>query len=154
MLTILNQQFEEDFTTRETLFMFFKADKQIETGCWMLDCIFKSKIIDSEEIRPIISINHIYTDCDKYEDLIGESNLGKSFEYCKSREDYMYFYGQEPFQNYSIKIVEIKDRRAHIICTGKATLDSDAKPMITADFQWDCWLPIIEDAEDWEKFGL
>lgn len=153
MLKILNNVFEEDFSERESHITFIN-DNDNRDSCVIVDCIFFEKEIEDDIIRPIIRIDRMYTKTKERDKLVGESKQCEDFEQSEWEEDYLYFYDQEPFQNYEFKIVDVKDHRAHIVCNGLATLDSDEDPMITAEFEWDTWLPIIEEYSDWDEFGL
>ena len=153
MLRILNHVFEEDFSERESRITFIN-DEDIEEPCLSIDCIFCEKEIENDFIRPIIGIDSIDVNTRDIDKLVGEAKQCEDFEQSEWEEDYLYFYDQEPFQNYEFKIVEVIGHRAHIVCSGLATLDSDEDPMTTAEFVWDTWLPIIENYSDWDEFEL
>lgn len=87
-------------------------------------------------------------------ELIGTSFSVTAIEESYNREDAFYIYEHEPLVNYTSKILEIREDKAHIKCCGTLIVDGYAKPYTEEKFEIDSWLPMIESVRDWEKFAL
>lgn len=143
--------FELNTKTKDTAFFISEKDAALE---YSFDCCFHRNIFRGENIAPSICINPIVTSIKNIEDLTGEYFEIKTVEEAQEREDTFYTFEHEPFENYKLTIVEVRDDRIHMKCAGTAIIDGYAQPYETAPFELDCWLPIITCKEDWEKFGL
>ncbi len=93
------------------------------------------------KVAPSFSINPIYTKFNSVDELVGTSFTIESLDESDDREDTMYLYEHEPFMNYTLTIVELKDNMAHVVCTGLAITDGYTRPFITAEFNFNCWIP-------------
>lgn len=150
MLKLGKYEFKEDLETRESCVMFFAADGD-EAASWSVDCSFLEGKYDEEEIAPSICINPIEVDCKSVHELAGHKFSVDSVEDCDEREDLFYIYEHNPMCCYEVEIAEIKEDRALVKCSGTAMIEEDGE---TSDFSLEVWLPVIEEEEDWEKFGL
>lgn len=151
MLKIRDFIFEENWNNRQSCFMFFKAD-QGTTSSWAVDIGFVHGNFDGDEISPSLCINPIDTDKNSIMELTGTIFSAKTVEESEDREDSFYIYEHEPLVDYKVEILEISDEKAHIKCNGTLIVDGYADPCIKEKFEIDSWIPVIESAEDWEKY--
>ncbi|MFD0716302.1 hypothetical protein [Paenibacillus sp. GCM10027626] len=120
-----------------------------------VDAHFQENTFEGDDnVEPYVSINPIQTNKNSLSDLIGMSFEVKTIEEADEREDTLYIWEHEPFENYLLNIVDIKDDKVHIQCKGTAVTDGYAEPYKTVEFTMDCWLPIITGVDDWKKYGL
>ncbi|MEG0593322.1 MAG: hypothetical protein RR512_08395 [Coprobacillus sp.] len=143
--------FKIDSKTRDTAFFITKDAAGIK---YSFDCSFEENEFWEDQISPSICINSIKTEVKNIEDLVGQCFEINDIREADKREDTFYVYEHEPLENYKLKVLEIKDDKAHIVCSGTAIIDGYAEPYTSTKFELDCWLPIIENANDWSKFGL
>ena len=54
--------------------------------------------------------------------------------------------------SYEVEVLEIKDSKARIRCSGIMIVDGYSDPYEEEKFEIDCLVPIIEAASDWAKF--
>lgn len=146
-------KFELDSRTRSSAFFLYNIDEE-NTLEYSIECSFKQNKFEGESISPSLSINPIETNIRDIKNLIGESFKVETIEESDEREDTFYIFEHEPLENYELTILEIKNDMARIRCTGIAVIDGYADPYVTGEFKIDCWLPIITDKKDWDKFGL
>lgn len=146
-----NIVFELDTRTRNTSFLLFDTKDGLE---YTVDCSFEQKEFYGEQIAPSLCINPILTNAVSKEELIGRSFSVASIEEADEREDTFYVFEHEPLEKYQLTILDIDNDRAHIKCTGIAVINGYAKPYTTGKFEMNCWLPIIKDLSDWDKFDL
>ncbi len=145
--------FELNSRTRGSAFFVHIDDE--ENGLeYSIDCSFKENNFQGESVNPSLSINPIETNAKNIQELVGKSFTVDTIEEADEREDTFYIFEHEPLERYELKILEIKNDRAHIRCTGIAVVDGYADPYTTAEFKIDCWLPIVTNIKDWAKFGL
>ena len=145
--------FEDDWSQRRSSFMYFEGD-ETETPSWSVDIGFAAGDFHGQKISPSICINPIDTDKRSATDLAGESFSVMTMEESLDREDSFYIYEHEPLVDYQLKIIEIRTNKAHIKCSGTLIVDGYAQPYAKEKFEIDSWIPIIQSATDWEKFGL
>ena len=105
-----------------------------------------------ETVVPAICINPIDTDKNSVEELVGEKIRVTTIEECDDREDTFYIFESEPMVSYEVEVLEIKDSKARIRCSGIMIVDGYSDPYEEEKFEIDCLLPIIEAASDWAKF--
>ena len=93
-----------------------------------------------------------------------------TIEESDDREDSFYIYEHEPIVSYKLKILEIRNSKAHIQCSGILIVDRYTEPYEQEKFEIDSWIPVIraegliprrlcrgmliESVKDWGKFGL
>lgn len=137
--------------SRSTAFFIHKDNEECT---FSLDCYFHANTFMDEEITPYLCINAIPMDSDDAQSMIGKTFEIKNIEETMRREDTLCVFEHEPLENYKLTVVEWKNDRAHVKCTGTAVTDGYVRPYKTAEFELDCWLPIITNVNDWKKFGL
>lgn len=145
--------FEDDWSRRQSSLMYFKGDED-ESASWSVNIGFTMGDFDGEKISPSICINPIDTNKKSIAELAGESFSVMTIEESWDREDSFYIYEHEPLVDYELKILEIRNNKAHIKCSGTLIVDGYAKPYTKEKIEIDSWIPIIESVNDWEKFGL
>lgn len=145
--------FKDDWSDRQSSLIYFEEDED-EPAAWSIDIGFTKGDFNGTKISPSICINSINTTKKSIAELIGESFSVTTAAESYDREDSFYIYEHEPLVSYELKILEIKDDTAHIMCKGILIVDGYAKPPATEKFEIDSWLPIIKSVNDWEKFGL
>ncbi len=153
MLKIGNYIFEETWVRRGSSLMFFEADEEYgEAAQWSVDIAFEHGDYNGEKISPSISINPIDTEKTSVEELVGEEFAIDDVEMCDEREDTFYIFEQEPMCNYRISIVELDGDKARVTGSGQLIVDGYATPYTVDNFEFDCWIPVILSATDWNKF--
>ncbi len=145
--------FEDDWSRRQTSLMYFAGDED-EEPTWSVEIGFSAGDFNGEEISPSLCINHIATDKKTVAELAGESFSVTTVEESFDREDSFYIYEHEPMIDYVLTVLEIKEDRAHVKCSGTLIVDGYARPCTKAKFEIDSWVPVIESVKDWGKFGL
>lgn len=153
MLILDGISFELESETRDSAFFVFESDEGDGLE-YAVDCLFKENDFRGEEVSPGLCINCIETTAKSIPELVGESYSVENIEQSDEREDTLYIYEHEPMESYHITVLEIKNDKAHIKCEGVAIIDGYAECYETAQFSIDCWLPVITEKEDWERFGL
>lgn len=141
--------FEVSYADRQSCLMFFKED---DSSSWSLDIGFAEGDFGDDTVEPAICINPIDTDKNSVEELVGERFEVTTIKECDEREDTFYIYESEPMVSYEVEVLEIKDSKAHICCSGIMIVDGYSDPYEEEKFEIDSWLPIIESASDWAKF--
>ena len=142
--------FELNTESRDTAFFSYNDDGYE----FSIDCYFHANTFMDEEITPYLCINAIPIDSDNLEAVIGKTFEVKTIEEAVIREDTLYIFEHEPLENYKLTVIEFENDRAHIKCSGTAVTDGYARPYKTAEFELDCYLPVITNVNDWKKFGL
>ena len=140
---------EVSYADRQSCLMFFKED---DFSSWSLDIGFCEGEFGDETVAPAICINPIDTDKNSVEELVGERFEVTTVKECDEREDTFYTYESEPMVSYEVEVLEIKDSKARIRCSGIMIVDGYSDPYEEAKFEIDCLVPIIESASDWAKF--
>ena len=120
-----NYMFEDDWNGRQSCLMYFKEDG---SASWSVDVGFAKGNFRGETIAPSICINPISTDKNSAAELIGESFSVMAIEESDDREDSFYIYEHEPIVSYKLKILEIRNSKAHIQCSGILIVDGYAEP--------------------------
>ena len=141
--------FEVSYADRQSCLMFFKED---ESASWSLDIGFCEGDFGDETVAPTICINPIDTDKNSVEELVGEKFKVATVEECADREDTFYIYEFEPMVSYEVEVLEIKDNKAHVRCSGIMIVDGYSNPYVQETFEIDSWIPVIESVDDWAKF--
>ena len=54
--------------------------------------------------------------------------------------------------SYELEVLEIKEGKAHIRCSGIMIADGYSDPYVQETFEIDSLIPIIESVNDWAKF--
>ena len=161
MLRIDDYTFNEDYTTRDTAFLFLKEGEGMESCSWSIDCFFEAgKFVtggcdedeeyEDDAVSPYICINPIATEKKNVNELVGETFEITNVEDAEEREDSFYIYDAEPIVEYKIQILEIQNDKIRIKCTGTMSVDYEE----LHSFEMDSWLPIIQDLSDWNKYNL
>lgn len=145
--------FEDDWSRRRTSLMYFAGDED-EGPTWSVSIGFSDGDFNGEEISPSLCITQIPTDKKTVAELAGESFSVTTVEESFDREDSFYIYEHEPMIDYVLTVLEIKEDRAHVQCSGTLIVDGYARPCTKAKFEIDSWVPVIESVKDWGKFGL
>ena len=107
-----------------------------------------------ETVAPAICINPIDTDKNSVEELVGERFEVTTVKECDEREDTFYTYESEPMVSYEVEVLEIKDSKARIRCSGIMIVDGYSDPYEEEKFEIDCLVPIIESASDWQNLRI
>lgn len=154
MLVLQEVSFDVDIDTRDTAFFIHDSGDHDGTIEISLDVSFKNNAFMGENVSPSVCINPIKTQAKRLDELIGSSFEVTSINEANEREDTLYIFEHEPFENYKLTILELTPDKVHIQCTGTAITDGYANPYKTSSFQLDCWLPIITGPNDWEKYNL
>ena len=63
--------------------------------------------------------------------------------YLDLAEDSFYIYEHEPIVSYKLKILEIRNSKAHIQCSGILIVDGYTEPYEQEKFEIDSWIPVI-----------
>lgn len=155
MLKLGKFVFEDDWEDRRSSLMYFEGDEEEgELPSWCVSVGFKEGEYNGEIVSPVLDINPIDTEKESVEELVGEIFSISTIEESEEREDLFYIYEHEPFVEYQLKVLEIKDDKAHVQCSGTLIADGYTVPSIEETFEIDSWVPVILGVEDWEKFGL
>ena len=101
---------------------------------------FKEAIFDCEEVSPYICMNQHETHKSEISEIVGDTYSVDSPEEADEREDTLYIYEHEPFEKYSLKILDISEEMMHISIEGTAITDGYSQPYETADFSGDFML--------------
>ena len=141
--------FEVSYADRQSCLMFFKED---DSSSWSLDIGFCEGEFGDETVAPAICINPIDTDKNSVEELVGERFEVTIVKECDEREDTFYTYESEPIVSYEVEVLEIKNSKARIRCSGIMIVDGYSDPYEEEKFEIDCLVPIIESASDRAKF--
>lgn len=141
--------FEDNLSNRRSCLMFFDEDDPVS---WSVDIGFSEEDFGDETVSPVICINPIDTDKNSVEELVGEKIRVTTIEECDDREDTFYIFESEPMVSYELEVLEIKEGKAHIRCSGIMIVDGYSDPYEEEKFEIDCLVPIIESASDWAKF--
>ncbi len=144
--------FELDTSNRQSAFYIFDDDE--EGLAYSVDCSFTKNDYGQERVTPGLNLGTIGTSARTIEDLAGMTFEVGSIREADEREDLFYLFEHEPIVDYKLAVSEISNGRAHITCRGTAVEDGYADPYTTVPFEIDCWLPIIADKSDWEKYDL
>lgn len=152
MLLLQDVQFEIDTKTRDTAFFISKNDNN--TLDISMDISFQENIFEEESVSPCLVINEHKTNVKTLEQIFGNSFSVEDIQTADDREDTFYLYEHEPFMQYKLEILTVEKEKIHIKCVGTVITDGYANPYKTANFTLDCWLPIITNKNDWEKYGL
>lgn len=150
-MNLENIVFELNMRTRDTVFFIDDTEDGFE---FWIDCSFESNEIYEEEVAPSLCINPTFTNANNKEELVGMSFSVDSVEQADEREDTLYLFEHEPLEKYQLTILDIDNDRAHIECKGIAITDGYTVPYVTGKFEINCWLPIITNVSDWDKFDL
>ena len=54
--------------------------------------------------------------------------------------------------SYELEVLEIKESKAHIRCSGIMIADGYSDPYVQETFEIDSLIPVIESVADWAKF--
>ena len=151
-LYINGVEFQENFSNRGSCFF---VDKQEKKMVCSLDISFQEGEYKGEEISPAICINDFKVHANAMKKLKNKTFGIFTFIRAAIREDTFYVYESEPLIRYKIRIIDlVEGDKIRVQIKGKAYFDRDSKPKRKVKFKIDSVLPIIEDASDWEKFGL
>jgi hypothetical protein len=121
----------------------FYIDNENENGIrFALDVDCKPTEYDGWNAAPSICINFFETNAKSVQELIGIKVFVNSLEESNEREDTIYLFEHEPFEKYSLKILESKDSKVHVFCKGVAVTDGYSEPYISAPFELDAWIKI------------
>lgn len=118
----------------------FESDEYEDTITVSLDLKFRKAMFNGEEVSPYISINEHETHKSEISEIVGNTYSVDSPEEADEREDTLYIYEHEPFEKYTLKILEISGKMLHISIEGTAITDGYSRPYETADFSGDFWL--------------
>lgn len=139
MLLLQEISFKVDRNNKETVFFVSENNNKLEFSIYIS---FKSNRFEGEYISPSLNINFIETSAKTLQELIGISFEVKNIQVSDEREDYFYIYEHEPFEQYEVSIISIKDNKAYIKCTGIAIVDGYSNPYKSEKFEFNDWLPI------------
>lgn len=131
-----------EFEISDTESIFYIDNKNKNGLSFGLDVDCKSAEYDGENVEPSICINYFETNAKRIEDLNGMEVFVNSLEESNEREDTMYLFEHEPFEKYSLKILESKNGRVHVFCEGVAVTYGYSEPYMFAPFELDAWIKI------------
>lgn len=145
-------KFELNTNTRETAF--FVETENGKVTKYGYDISFRPGDFHGEKISPGLIVNDIKINIKDINKLKNKTFF--TFTIIKSllRENLFIVWEAEPIIRCRIKVMEIKNDKAHLKGRGRVYTDTSVKPRKKANFKLDCWLPVITDVKDWEKFGL
>ncbi|MBZ9634873.1 hypothetical protein [Clostridium sp. FP1] len=138
MFRLNNVEFEINDT--ESIFYINNGNENGLSFALDIDC--KAAEYDGENVTPSICINYFETDAKSIQDLNGMESFVNSLEESDEREDTMYLFEHEPFEKYSLKILESKDDRVRVFCKGVVVTNGYSEPYISAPFELDTWIKI------------
>lgn len=124
----------------DTRLYIFESDEYDDTITISFDLMFRKNIFDGEKVAPCICISEHETHKNEISELVGDTYSVESPEEADEREDTLYIYEHEPFERYSLKILEVSGKMVHIQIEGTAITDGYSEPYKTADFSGDFWL--------------
>lgn len=122
---------------KDTKLYIFDSDEYEGNFTFSFDARFKRQIFNGEEVSPYIVINEHETHKSEISEIVGDVYSVDSPEDADERENTLYIYEHEPFEKYSLKILEISGKTVHISIEGTAITDGYAEPYETADFSGD-----------------
>lgn len=135
--------FEVNLDSDESMIMYYEKDEdEGEDASYSIEILYKDGNFIGEEVSPYICIGDIYTDKESVEELAGSSFSMKSVEESMDREDTFYIFEHEPFISYDLEILEIKDEKAHIKCSGTFISDGYTRPAVRDEFELDDWVKV------------
>lgn len=138
MFRLNNVEFE--INDNESLFY---IDSQSENGLRLaLDVDCNPAEYDGEKVEPSICINYFETTAKSIHDLTGMEFFVNSLEESNEREDTIYLFEHEPFENYSLKILESRDGIVRVFSKGVVVTDGYSEPYVSAPFELDAWIKI------------
>ncbi|MDE6780215.1 MAG: hypothetical protein K2J40_01965 [Ruminococcus sp.] len=138
-LTLGGATFELD-SINSTGIIVSESDEYDDTIIISFFMDFEKGVFNGEEVTPVIDINDHETRKSGISELVGEVYSVDSPEEADEREDTLYIYEHEPFEKYSLKILEVSGEMVHISIEGTAITDGYLEPYQTADFSGDLWL--------------
>lgn len=131
-----------EFEINDTESIFYIDNKNENGLSFALDVDCKPAEYDGENVEPSICINYFKTNAKSIQDLNEIEVFVNSLEESNEREDTMYLFEHEPFEKYSLKILENKDGRVRVFCKGVAVTCGYSEPYISAPFELDAWINI------------
>lgn len=114
---------------------FYINNKNKNGFSFALDVDCKSAEYDGASVTPSVCINYFETNAKSIQDLNGIEYFVNSLEESDEREDTMYLFENEPFEKYSLKILESKDDRVHVFYKGVVVTDGYSEPYISVPFE-------------------
>lgn len=151
-LNLNGTYFALDSSSRQSAFYVF--DDIGDGVSYGVDCSFQANQFGEERVTPELNLGVIETSVHTTQALAGMTFAVDSIEEADEREDLFYIFEHEPLVEYKLAVLAFENDRAHITCSGTAVEDGYANPYTTVRFEIDCWLPVITDKSDWEKYGL
>ncbi len=115
---------------------------------WNLELHFAEGEYGGETVSPMLILGDIETQKQTPAELKGESFEVGSVEECMEREDEFYIFEHEPMFDYSVKIVDIKDGKALVSCSGIAIEDGYAEKPKKVKFALEEWVTVEEMTDD------
>ena len=125
---------------KDTRFYVFESDEYEDTITVSFDLRFKEAMFNGEEVSPYICINEHETHKSEISEIVGDTYSVDSPEDADEREDTLYIYEHEPFEKYTLKILDVSREMIHIQIDGTAITDGYSVPYQTADFSGDFML--------------
>lgn len=144
--------FELNTNTRQTAF--FVETENGKVVKYGYDISFQPADFYGEKLAPSLIINDIKVNVKTVENLKNKTFHTYSIIKSLLRENLFIAWEAEPVIRCRIQVKEIKNDKAHLTGKGRVYTDTSVKPRKKANFKLDCWLPVITDVKDWEKFGL
>lgn len=120
----VNKSFEYDGTIVLDIEIFYNED------------IFED-FMEDERISPTIFLNSLETKVKKYDELKGKKFICKSVEESQDMEHSLRLIEEEPFENYTIEIIDANEEEIHIKGSGSVVIDGYADPPVIATFEFD-----------------
>lgn len=138
-LTLGGETFELD-SINSTGIIVSESDEYDDTITISFFVDFEKGVLNGEKVAPVININDHETHKSGISEIVGEVYSVDSPEEADEREDTLYIYEHEPFERYSLEILEVSGEMVHISIDGTAITDGYSEPYQTADFSGDLWL--------------
>lgn len=141
MLLLKDVPFKTDRKTKETgLFVFENDNSKLD---FSIGISFKSNVFEGEPISPYLVIDSVETSIKAVEDLTRVKFKINNTQISDYREDTFYIYEQEPFEQYELSIVDIKDKMAYIKCSGTVGIYGYSNTCKSTKFELNSRIPIV-----------
>ncbi|MGN0669610.1 MAG: SMI1/KNR4 family protein [Oscillospiraceae bacterium] len=111
---------------------------------WNIELHFAEGEYGGETVCPTIILGYIKTEKQTPAELKNESFKVGSIEECEEREDEFYIFEHEPMFKYNVKIVDFRDGKALVCCSGTAVEDGYSEKPKKVKFTLEEWVTVGE----------
>lgn len=140
MLKIAKYLFKEDLENSCLEIGFFKDGSG---SVWNLDCNFLDAPFRDESVEPEIIVQDVNTTNKNLHNYKGYHFALRNIVKIDEREDSVYIFEAYPMLMYSVKILDIDEEKAHIVCKGIAIEDGESKLPKFVRFKMDANIPVV-----------